>query len=621
MPFVVEKVRKLNQIHAKLDWQLSRNESVFQEAIQRWFAFNTKQIQTDLRTKFQKDITSELTDWEWLQEQGQDILRPASLKIMQTGGQQAYNALQAEASFSVLNPEAVKAAEKFTASMVKEVNSETKKGIRTYISAGIKEGKSMDKIARELRPLVGLTKNQTQSVINYKALLSDTDKFPGLSASDIDKKVQRYADKTHIRRAKTIARTEAARAQNIGYATGMEELGVDRLEFSATMDDRTSATCEELDGKKYSIGEAKSLIPVHPNCRCAMLPVIGKTSVCRFTKGIEKAACIPPNDLGNAQIDSLLNQLKRSKDPAERRKIRSALRKLGHKGGLKKPTPSKVPQEVPTSVPAGAEKPTYPDWGTSSRWTGARKKGTMTGEERLTALAREGGKYPNDPSIDVTVNLRGKTVRTPAWKLWQKITAQNKKTGLAKPTPFPSGELTQDQVFKYASAKQRYAVYQWQSEEFISVEMTKIQRGLKPVTTWRGKQAQYYLTHLEDLVKHMPNYKGTTYRGMTLDKAQAAKMFSKGKTWTAESFSSTSPKLSIARQFATTEATDPNRVGIVIKSTQKTGAELGKFRDYLHHAENEILVRKGTKFKIDKAVLKYDKKLGGKYWEVSMSEL
>ncbi len=293
---------KLNTIHSKLDWQLRRNEKVFQEAVQKWSAFTIKQIQTDLRTKFQKDITSELSDWEFLQQQGQDILKPATLSIMQTGGNESYKLFKVKGAFDVLNVESVKAAEKFTAKLVTQVNSETKKGIRTYIKAGIKEGKAMPKIARELRPLVGLTQNQTQSVINYRNLLSDKDKFPGLSAEDIDRKSTRYADKTHRRRAQTIARTEAARAQNIGYAQGMEDLGVTQLEFSATIDDVTSAECQFLDGKKFSISEAKDIIPVHPNCRCAMLPVVGNRSVCRFSKSLEKAACVPPDEIHDSEI-------------------------------------------------------------------------------------------------------------------------------------------------------------------------------------------------------------------------------------------------------------------------------------------------------------------------------
>lgn len=329
---------KLNPVHSKLDWQLKRGEKIFQEAVRVWFAFTLKQIQTDLRTKFQKDIVSELTDWEYLQQQGQEILKPATLSTMQTGGGESYKLFQVRAAFSVLNPEAVKAAEKFTADLVRQVNSETKKGIRTFISAGIKEGKAMDKIARELRPLVGLTQNQTQSIMNYRTLLGDKEKFPKLTSADIDRKVQRYADKTHRRRAQTISRTETARAQTIGYVQGMEDLGVEQLEFSAS-----SGCCDEcaaMNGEKYSISEAKGIIPVHPNCRCALLPVVDDKAISNIEEARE---AIPEH------IDNLL-EAEKTADIREAQKIGSTLRKLGYKGGLKGKPPVIRPPTVEPSV-------------------------------------------------------------------------------------------------------------------------------------------------------------------------------------------------------------------------------------------------------------------------------
>lgn len=264
----VIKKQKLNRIHSKLDWNLKRNERVFQQAIQQWFALTIKQIQTDLRTKFQKDITTELTDWKFLEEQGIKTIKPASLKVIESGGNQAYKLMQIEGAFDVLNVASVKAAEKFCAKLVTEVNNSTKKGIRTYISTGIKEGKSMDKIARELRSIVGLTESQTESVMNYRNLLQEQ----GLNVDVVDKKVQRYADKTHRYRTEMIARTETANAQSIGYLQGMDDIGVEKVEFSAYPG--CCDICQGLDKDKYKVEDAEGVIPVHPNCRCAWLPVI-----------------------------------------------------------------------------------------------------------------------------------------------------------------------------------------------------------------------------------------------------------------------------------------------------------------------------------------------------------
>jgi len=291
---------------AILDNLLNRNERILRVPLEQWMAFTTKQITHDLATKFKKDITTELTDWELIEQQGVKTIKPAGLKIMQTSGNQAYKVLAVQGSFSVLNVKAVKAAEKFTAKLVKDVTAGTKEGIRTYIKAGVQQGKSMPKIARELRSsrIIGLTNNQTESIINYRRLLEDKDKYPKLKPADVDKKVQRYADKTHRRRMENIARTETARAQNIGYCQGLEELGVTEAEFRISLTDYCEE-CEALDEERYSVGEAGGIIPVHPRCRCAMLPVIDDKVIAEPLKEPPETlgAKVPPDIPGPSEFD------------------------------------------------------------------------------------------------------------------------------------------------------------------------------------------------------------------------------------------------------------------------------------------------------------------------------
>jgi len=265
-------------IQNDLDRLAVKNERIMQLAVRDWLDFVIRQLRRDLRSKFKKDITSEFTDWGAITDEGIKNIRPATLKIMQTGGKEAYNTLAVQGSFSVLNVKAVEAATTMTAKLVREVTDQTRKGIRLYVREGIKDGKSMPKLGRELRPLVGLTENQTQSVVNYRRLLEDKEKYPRLKPADIGRKVQRYADKTHRRRATNIAQTETARAQNIGYCQGLAENGVEQVEFLIAPTD----ACEEciaLNGEKYSVAEGEGIIPVHPKCRCAMLPVIDEEAV------------------------------------------------------------------------------------------------------------------------------------------------------------------------------------------------------------------------------------------------------------------------------------------------------------------------------------------------------
>lgn len=261
------------KIQDTLDSLAVRNERFLQVALREWFDFTQKQIRRDLTSKYIKSVasvTSNLTDWEFIETQGITTIKPVALEVMRTSGNAAYKHLAVTGSFDVLNVPAMKAVEKFCSKLVKDVTAKTKQGINTYIKHGIKEGYSMSKIARDLRSLVGLTGTQTQSVINYRKLLQV--KRPDLSAAQVDKAVMKYTNKTHRQRMQTIARTETARAQNIGYVQGLEQIGVKESELR-----NGSNPCDEciaLNGKKYPVAEAGGVIPVHPRCTCAMLPVV-----------------------------------------------------------------------------------------------------------------------------------------------------------------------------------------------------------------------------------------------------------------------------------------------------------------------------------------------------------
>jgi len=247
-----------------------RNERLMQVAVKEWMNFAQKQIRTDLVRKYSKSFASELTDWEVIENNGVKTIKPAALEIMRTGGNAAYRHMAVAGSFDILNVRAMKAVEKFCSKLVVGVTSKTKEGINAYVKHGIKQGWSMGKVVRQIRPLVGLTGTQAQSVINFRNLLAE--KHPGYSAAQLNKATMRYTDKTHRLRLENIARTETARAQNIGYCQGLGEVGVKEVELSNA--DDPCEICEGLNGTRYKVDEASGVIPVHPRCRCAMLPVV-----------------------------------------------------------------------------------------------------------------------------------------------------------------------------------------------------------------------------------------------------------------------------------------------------------------------------------------------------------
>lgn len=80
-------------------------------------------------------------------------------------------------------------------------------------------------------------------------------------------------------RAEMIARTEHARAVNTGTLQAYSDYGVGQVEISTTGDSLVCDICMDLEDKNpYSLSEAQSLLPAHPNCRCAYIPVLDSIS-------------------------------------------------------------------------------------------------------------------------------------------------------------------------------------------------------------------------------------------------------------------------------------------------------------------------------------------------------
>lgn len=101
----------------------------------------------------------------------------------------------------------------------------------------------------------------------------------GMGAGENPKKIARtMVDRVGIslRRAKTMARTEIIKAHHVAlwnqYYDAQVEGVLVEVEFSATGDDRMCEECANMDGRVYPLAETYTLIPVHPNCRCCLIP-------------------------------------------------------------------------------------------------------------------------------------------------------------------------------------------------------------------------------------------------------------------------------------------------------------------------------------------------------------
>lgn len=89
--------------------------------------------------------------------------------------------------------------------------------------------------------------------------------------------------------ARRLVRTESAYVSNAAALSGYGGAGIERYIFVATLDQKTSEVCEELDGQSFPRSEAKAgtnLPPMHPFCRSTTIADFGEDTM----KNLERRA-------------------------------------------------------------------------------------------------------------------------------------------------------------------------------------------------------------------------------------------------------------------------------------------------------------------------------------------
>ena len=77
--------------------------------------------------------------------------------------------------------------------------------------------------------------------------------------------------------AKRLVHTETCWVQNQATLNSYKDAEVEKYEFMAFIDGKTSPQCRKLDGKVFKLDEAQAgvnLPPLHPNCRSTVIPII-----------------------------------------------------------------------------------------------------------------------------------------------------------------------------------------------------------------------------------------------------------------------------------------------------------------------------------------------------------
>lgn len=127
--------------------------------------------------------------------------------------------------------------------------------------------------------------NYSQRIWNNTDILADSlSQVLGgalLSGQSIEKTTKQIKDRFNVSKyyAERLVRTETNHFNNEADAMAYEEMGIDKYVFVATLDSRTSETCQNHDGKVYEYKDKEvgvNFPPLHPNCRSKTRGYLGE---------------------------------------------------------------------------------------------------------------------------------------------------------------------------------------------------------------------------------------------------------------------------------------------------------------------------------------------------------
>lgn len=126
----------------------------------------------------------------------------------------------------------------------------------------------------------------------------------GASVQRLTKMVTDELGKDYKYAAERLIRTETVFVHGQADLKMYEDLGIDRYEFIATLDNRTSEICRGLDLKVFKLSEAvvgKNYPPMHPNCRSTTGMYDSEWEGTRLAKGEDGKYYKVPGDMSYEQ--------------------------------------------------------------------------------------------------------------------------------------------------------------------------------------------------------------------------------------------------------------------------------------------------------------------------------
>ena len=104
----------------------------------------------------------------------------------------------------------------------------------------------------------------------------------GINLKTMTKRVSEKFETAKKNDVERLLRTEVNYVLNQATLDGYKEAGIEKYEFSATLDSRTSQICSELHGEVFEIKKIAvglNYPPMHPRCRSTTIPIIDYESL------------------------------------------------------------------------------------------------------------------------------------------------------------------------------------------------------------------------------------------------------------------------------------------------------------------------------------------------------
>ncbi len=269
------------------------------KALQEYFELQKNEVLDNIDLNFGKAATwaikapgdKFLFDKD-IKEVGISLIAPILGNILEGRGNEAMFFIESAVGFNLDNPRARKFIELNALRLIKDIDATTTTELKRQFALGLKEGEGIP---------------------------------------ELKKRVLGVFDKADDARAEMIARTESIKAANFGAQEAWEQSGVvTAKEWLTAADERVEPLCAAMDGKIIGLGDDffkkgdkltaenddgkqvsqtfnvdTPVPPLHPNCRCTLIPVMGSKAVASIERKKEGAVSQKQLDKLNKRLDGL----------------------------------------------------------------------------------------------------------------------------------------------------------------------------------------------------------------------------------------------------------------------------------------------------------------------------